>query len=106
MMFCPKCGTIIIPKKIANKTKLSCPKCNYKIMQQKKEAIIFKEKVENNRKIEVVDKSIETLPKVDQKCPKCKNSKAYFWLLQTRSADEPETTFYKCTKCSHTWRAY
>ena len=105
MIFCPKCGTIIMPKKIANKTKLACPKCYYKITQ-KKESLILKEKLENKEKIEVVDKSFETLPKVDQTCPKCKNSKAYFWLLQTRSADEAETTFYKCTKCNHTWRTY
>jgi len=57
-------------------------------------------------KIEVIDKKIEILPKVEQECPKCKNAHAYFWLLQTRSADEAETTFYKCTKCNYTWRTY
>jgi DNA-directed RNA polymerase subunit M len=31
---------------------------------------------------------------------------AYFWTQQTRGADEPETRFFKCTKCSHTWREY
>ncbi|MGH9996735.1 MAG: transcription factor S, partial [Nitrososphaeraceae archaeon] len=24
----------------------------------------------------------------------------------TRSADEATTQFYRCTKCSHTWRNY
>jgi len=24
--------------------------------------------------------------------------------IQIRSADEPMTTFYKCTKCSYQWR--
>lgn len=105
MQFCPKCGSIILPKKAANKTKLACANCNYKFIQ-KKEPMVLKEKIESRERIEVIDKKIETLPKVEQECPKCKNGKAYYWLLQTRSADEAETTFYKCTKCNYTWRTY
>lgn len=46
---------------------------------------------------------------VDQtqaQCPveDCGNDHAYFFQLQIRSADEPMTTFYKCTKCNHQWR--
>jgi len=36
------------------------------------------------------------------KCKKCKNSKAVTWQLQTRSADEPMTTFVKCQVCLNT----
>lgn len=36
--------------------------------------------------------------------PGCGNNKAYFYQLQIRSADEPMTTFYKCTKCGHQWK--
>ncbi|MCE2508324.1 MAG: RPA12/RPB9/RPC11 RNA polymerase family protein, partial [Nitrosopumilaceae archaeon] len=31
---------------------------------------------------------------------------AVWWMLQTRSADEPTTQFYRCTGCGHTWRDY
>lgn len=34
----------------------------------------------------------------------CGGDKAYFYQLQIRSADEPMTTFYKCTKCGNKWR--
>jgi DNA-directed RNA polymerase III subunit RPC11 len=39
-------------------------------------------------------------------CPTghCSGQKAYFYQLQIRSADEPMTTFYKCTSCGHQWR--
>ena len=34
----------------------------------------------------------------DANCPKCTNRRAYYQQLQIRSADEPMTTFYKCTE--------
>ena len=39
-------------------------------------------------------------------CPDCGHKKAFFMQIQTRSADEPMTTFYKCCdmKCGHRWR--
>ena len=37
------------------------------------------------------------------RCPKCSNTRAYFFQLQIRSADEPMTTFYKCVKCAANW---
>ena len=39
-------------------------------------------------------------------CPKCGHRTAYFWLVQTRAGDEPETKFLRCEKCGHTWRDY
>ena len=64
------------------------------------------EKKKKKEDIAVVDKKLEILPVTDYDCADCKNNKAYFWLLQTRSADEPETRFYKCTKCSRIYREY
>ena len=37
-------------------------------------------------------------------CPKCSNQRAYFMQIQIRSADEPMSTFYKCTACGAQWR--
>jgi len=39
-------------------------------------------------------------------CEKCGNKEAYFMQIQIRSADEPMTTFYRCTNfnCAFQWR--
>ena len=37
-------------------------------------------------------------------CFKCKEQNVYFNAKQTRSADEPETVFYKCLSCGNNWK--
>ncbi|KAJ5157448.1 uncharacterized protein N7482_008548 [Penicillium canariense] len=43
---------------------------------------------------------------VATQCPaeNCNGDRAYFFQLQIRSADEPMTTFLKCTSCGARWR--
>jgi transcription factor S len=99
--FCPKCGSLLVPS--LDKKILTCS-CGYK--SRTKVDLKLKEKKE----IEIVKKfdqqGEETLSKVKEDCPKCKNEDAYFWTLQTRAADEAATQFFRCTKCKHTWRDY
>jgi len=38
------------------------------------------------------------------KCGKCKSRKTTFYLLQTRSADEPMTVYVTCLGCGHKWK--
>lgn len=38
------------------------------------------------------------------KCYKCKNNKCNYYQLQTRSADEPMTTFVTCLICGNRWK--
>ena len=38
------------------------------------------------------------------KCKKCGSEKTTYYQLQTRSADEPMTTFVQCTQCPCKWR--
>ena len=96
-MFCDDCGNLLMPKD--GKMKCSCGyvKTEGKINDRKK-------KVEEVAVIE--EKSIEILPKMKYDCRNCKNEEAYFWTLQTRSSDEPETRFFKCTKCNSVFREY
>ncbi len=37
-------------------------------------------------------------------CGKCRLYKVHYYQLQTRSADEPMTTFCTCTHCNHRWK--
>ncbi len=106
MFFCEKCGAILVPKKDKGASKLVCNSCGY--ISNKRQSLILKEKVEvpKEKEIEVIKERIETLPKTKEICPRCKHDEAYFWLVQTRAGDEAETRFFKCVKCSHTWRSY
>ena len=106
MKFCPKCEVRL---KKSNTTSAICPKCGYSentAKEKKKEN--KKETKEELSKLNVVegDEGKETLSTIKIDCEKCGNNEAVWWMLQTRSADEPTTQFYRCTKCRHTWRNY
>ena len=103
MMFCPKCGSILVPKKESGKYVLSCS-CGY--TNKNTENTKIKDKVKEKEEIAVIEEEFEGKPIVDEICPKCDHKKAYFWMMQTRGSDEPETKFYKCEKCKHVWRDY
>ncbi len=104
MNFCPKCGSIMIPKKKDGRIVLVCTNCGYEMPFNGK--VGFSEKTEKTKGIEVVHKEVNVLPKTKAKCPKCGNDEAYYWTVQTRAGDEAETKFLKCTKCGYVWREY
>lgn len=104
-MFCPECGSILRPKDKGGKKVLYCS-CGYTKTPNKDDTSTeLKELGKATRKIEVVE-NIDTRPKIKIRCEKCSNNVAYYWTQQTRGADEPETRFFKCTKCNYTWREY
>jgi DNA-directed RNA polymerase subunit M len=92
-----------------------CPKCGFKSKKDddKKAGAIegskqAKKSSANEPSLKVMDNQTgpDALPTTNIECQKCKNNTAFWWMLQTRSADEPTTQFYRCTKCGHTWRNY
>ena len=105
MMFCPKCGNLMIAGK--KKGYLVCRKCGYKVKTRRD--LKLTESIKREKKeIVVIEKAeaVSELPVTKMMCPKCGNMEAYWWMQQTRAADEPPTMFYKCTKCGYTWRSY
>ncbi len=101
MEFCPKCGSVLIEKR----KNFGCAKCNYSAKGKVK--IETSEKQGERANIGVIkEKDTDVFPVIATICPKCGNREAYFWTAQTRSGDEAETRFFRCTKCNHTWREY
>ncbi|MEK6938628.1 MAG: transcription factor S [Nanoarchaeota archaeon] len=102
-MFCPKCGSLLRPKDKGGKKILFCS-CGFSKDMEEGDSGELKERSETaGKKIEVME-MMEVHPKIKMICEKCGNTVAYYWTQQTRGADEPETRFFKCTKCKHTWR--
>ena len=106
MDFCPKCESRLKKNKDGS---LYCPKC--KFVKEGTGKVQAKKSEEVNSEFLVMDESdlskakgLESTVKID--CEKCHNTEGVWGTFQTRSADEPETKFYRCTKCNHTWRDY
>ena len=100
--FC-SCGGILAP---AGTGKVKCRNCGKEERKNvvskmtthaKKEEMVV---IENNKP--------DRLPETEKKCQKCGSNRTYWWIIQTRSSDEPPTRFFRCTndKCKHTWREY
>ncbi|MHA1584724.1 MAG: transcription factor S [Promethearchaeota archaeon] len=111
--FCPKCEKMLRRKKDANGDFiLECPACHFskpyvKDRQKKKMSKALEKKIlDNKTRVVGEEPSLELKPKTKVECPKCGNDEAFYDQFQTRSADEPATTFYSCTKCGHRWREY
>ncbi|HRR54212.1 MAG TPA: transcription factor S [Candidatus Methanomethylicus sp.] len=108
MEFCPKCKCFLIedPKRKV----LVCRKCKFEKPTKGSGSQRFVEVI-SKPKSELIVKDSDnpkdaTLPSTRAECKKCGNMEAYYWMVQTRSADEPSTRFYRCTKCGMTWREY
>jgi DNA-directed RNA polymerase subunit M len=82
-----------------------CRKCGHKIPKTTGESMISKTE-QLDRVVPVLEQESSGLPTTNSRCPECGNNVAYWWLRQLRSADESEVRFFRCTKCSNTWREY
>ena len=102
--FCPKCSALLIPSN-AGKDSLICS-CGYNSKGGKSLELKEPVKKQDASASGVADNQESTLAKVKVECSKCNHTEAFFWTLQTRASDEPETEFYKCCKCEYTWREY
>ncbi len=105
-MICPKCGSLMTPGKKKEKIVFKCPVCGYEGEKGKLVNIVSSVSSSSSEEIPIIKEEMLSSPIVTKVCPKCGNSKAYFQMVQTRSADEPPTRIYLCTKCGYSWREF
>jgi DNA-directed RNA polymerase subunit M len=103
MKFCPNCEV----KLKQGDSGLQCQKCGY-VVEEKETKQPKKTTQEPELQFNVLaeNEGEDALPTIKIECEKCGNDEAVWWMLQTRSADEPTTQFYRCSKCRYTWRNY
>eukprot|EP01012_Entosiphon_sulcatum_P008255 TRINITY_DN1441_c0_g1_i1.p3 TRINITY_DN1441_c0_g1~~TRINITY_DN1441_c0_g1_i1.p3 ORF type:complete len:106 (+),score=27.06 TRINITY_DN1441_c0_g1_i1:136-453(+) len=103
MLFCPHCGNLLLLERSGNGVRFFCETCPYICPIRK----LVSEKVDIKRKaVDEVFGATNWGATTKVKCHKreCDSDEAYFHQMQTRSADEPMTTFYKCKKCGEQWK--
>ena len=108
MKFCEKCGNLLMVERRGKSVFLICKKC-HRTARLKGEKVAITEAMREPKKEIVVmgkDEGIAELPRTKIMCPKCEHMEAFWWMQQTRGADEPPTMFYRCIKCGHSWRSY
>jgi len=112
MEFCPKCGSRLVPKKSEKIVSMCCAKCEY--VKQESESKtdtkgsckVIKHTLQQQVTVIGKEDEVNTMPTMRMECPKCGNMLVYVWQVQTRGGDEASTQFFRCTKCSHTFREY
>ena len=94
------------PKEQKGEVFLACGGCSYKKGSEKAEGYVTVETSKHDVDSIAVNEGALNMPTTSADCEKCHNDKAYFWLEQTRAADEAPTRFLQCLKCGHKWREY
>lgn len=104
MEFCDNCGSMM-------KTRdgvWECTRCDYTQLRDETADFVVTAEQEDGGVIETNDEAEERgLPTAnDVSCDECGHDEAYWYLQQTRAADESETRFFICTACENQWRGY
>jgi len=113
MHFCPFCGTLLLVHK-PDFFQLYCPTCTY-IVDVRNPLTVHHDMTIHNKRPEAEDEFLyahqtaegraTTTVRCANEDDACVSTKAYFVRIQMRSADEPETIFYRCTACGYQWKS-
>ena len=60
--------------------------------------------VRNSKKLDLLSKDNNAQGTSMFRCGKCKKNNCTYFQMQTRSADEPMTTFVTCLNCNNRWK--
>ncbi|XP_055690456.1 DNA-directed RNA polymerase III subunit RPC10 [Lutzomyia longipalpis] len=106
LLFCPSCGNLLMVEEDSLCNRFACRSCPYICNINRKFAFRTYPKLKEVDHVMGGAAAWENVDSTDAVCPQCNHRRAYFMQMQTRSADEPMTTFYKCCNqlCGHNWR--
>uniref|UniRef100_A0A182JQ89 DNA-directed RNA polymerase subunit n=1 Tax=Anopheles christyi TaxID=43041 RepID=A0A182JQ89_9DIPT len=106
LMFCPTCGNLLLVEESTDSLRFSCNTCPYICKIRRTISSRIYPKLKEVDHVMGGSAAWENVDSTDAVCPSCAHDRAYFMQMQTRSADEPMTTFYKCCNqtCGHNWR--
>ncbi|KAJ3433691.1 DNA-directed RNA polymerase iii subunit rpc10 [Anaeramoeba flamelloides] len=108
--FCSVCGNLLLLTYSAGEVGdiiLVCQTCPYQKKVRKTQIFnVPLPKIEEKMMLIGEDSFEGAQTTNNASCPKCGGSKAWFFQLQIRSADESPTTFFKCANkaCSIKWK--
>ncbi|GME23997.1 putative DNA-directed RNA polymerase III [Neofusicoccum parvum] len=116
---CPACSNTLTVSRVPDsvpdnspdaslrgKNRFECRSCPYQYVLDRR---YYERKAMKRKEVEDVlggKDAWENVDQTDVQCPNqgCGGDRAYFYQIQIRSADEPMTSFFKCTKCAKQWR--
>lgn len=104
MLFCPFCSSILVVERQQRGNGLCCRACSY--VYTIREEIVSTTRITPKKSEGVVggDSELKFAAKCEKRCSSCGCEEAMFIEMQTRSADEPMTIFYRCVGCGKTWK--
>lgn len=106
LMFCPTCANILGVEETVNCLRFACNTCPYVYNISRRMGTRTYPKLKEADDVLGGAAAWDNVDSTEERCPRCFHPRAYFLQIQTRSADEPMTTFYKCCnhQCGHRWR--
>lgn len=106
LLFCPTCGRLTTLEDYGGKFKFCCDACHFKMPVNGEIRSRLYPRLKDIDDVLGGPAVWENAQVTEERCPKCSHNRAYFMQLQTRSADEPMTIFYRCANvdCTHRWK--
>lgn len=117
MDFCDECDSLLQPRKNnEGKVVAFCPDCN-EFKDGSGNSVNTISITDEDREddpeggkmlvLEDTDKRTVGRPSKEMYCSNCKSMQdVEYWEIQTRSADESPTRFFRCLNCDKNWREY
>jgi len=106
VLFCPHCCNLLLSELDLDGLRFYCRTCPYIFHVEHR---LSERTSLSKKKVDDILGGEQAWAHTDQTeafCEKCGNRRAYFFQMQTRSADEPMTIFFRCSNsdCKHQWK--